>query len=110
MLTIEAAGQRIAADLDDVENATNEAMRKLARLQVSMMNARLDSDLRPYDGQLAVMRVAEAQQQLVAVMSNLAKAHKSMRDDFTKIKMPTDDNDRCPVRQAPQGAQGIKAA
>jgi len=103
MLTIEAAGARVAQDLEDAERLTNESLRVLARLQLSMMNLRLDTDLPQYQGQTAVIRLQEAQKQMVDAMSNLTRVHKSMRDDFTKITSLPDEPGRCP-------ANGLAAA
>ena len=95
-LPIELAGKRIADDLDAAERSANELLRHLALLQVSMMNARIDSDLAPYDGQIAVARVQQAQSQTVEAMGNLAKAHTSMRKEFIEITGYPDIG-RCPV-------------
>lgn len=97
MLPIRAAGKRIADDLDRAERLANESLRATAMLQVSMMNARIDSELSPYEGQIAVIRVQEAAQQLVEAQGNLAKAHKALRTDFIRVVGLPDTNDRCPV-------------
>ncbi len=99
MLTIEAAGARVASDLEDAERLTNESLRALARLQLSMLNVRLDTELPQYQGQLAVVRLQEAQKQMVDAMSNLTKVHKSMREDYLKITGLPDAPGRCPRGQ-----------
>ncbi|WAT17934.1 hypothetical protein OZN62_13615 [Aurantiacibacter sp. MUD11] len=97
MLTVEAAGARVARDLEDAERMTNETLRAMSRLQMSMLNVRLDTDLPQYQGQIAVIRLQEAQKQMVDAMTNLTKVHKAMRDDFTKITGLPDEPGRCPV-------------
>ncbi len=106
MLDLQTAGTRIAEDLDAAERLANETLRAVARLQVSMMNARIDSDLTPYDGQIAVVRVQQASASLVEAQGNLAKAHKSMREDFIKMTglTPPEDGDRCPTDRDPRSA------
>ena len=84
-LTVETAGIRIANNLDDAERAANEALRSKARLLESMMTTRLETELPQYQGHLAVMRLQKAISDDVSSMGELAKAHKSMRDDFTRI-------------------------
>ncbi|MCL6252264.1 hypothetical protein M3P36_14575 [Altererythrobacter sp. KTW20L] len=98
MLTVEAAGARVARDLEEAERFTNESLRALARLNVSMMNVRLDTDLPQYQGQTAVIRLQEAQKQMVDAMSNLTRVHKSLRDDFTRITGLPDTPKRCPTQ------------
>ena len=96
-LPLHAAGTRIAADLAEAERLSNEYVRCLARLQGSMMNARLDSEMEPYDGQIAVVRVQEAQSQAVQSQGNLFKAHTSMRSDFVRMADVPDVIGRCPT-------------
>ncbi|WP_338243168.1 hypothetical protein [Aurantiacibacter hainanensis] len=105
MLTFEAASQRIAADLEQAEILANELQRAIARLQLSMMNLRLDTDIAPYEGQASVIRVQEAQSKAVALQSDLLKAHKGLRSDFTRITMVPDDRDRCPAEPFTTGAR-----
>ncbi|MDG6078090.1 hypothetical protein E3U23_02635 [Erythrobacter litoralis] len=97
MLPIELAGKRIAEDLDAAERLANEFLRAAAKLQTSMMNACIDSELSPHDGQVAVARVQEAQSQIVGARANLLKAHKSMRSDFIRIVGLPDTFTRCPT-------------
>ena len=97
MLTVEAAGVRIAADLEEAERLTNECIRAYARLQTSMMNVRLETELPQYQGQLAVVRLQEAQKNQVDAMSQLAKVHKSMREDYIKVTGLPDQGGRCPA-------------
>ena len=98
MLTVEAAGVRVAEDLEAAEAAVNEAMRRVARLQLSMMNTRLDTELAQYEGQTSVVRVSQANAALVDGMNHLAKAHKQMRADFLRVTAGPDDYERCPAR------------
>ncbi|RIV89218.1 hypothetical protein [Aurantiacibacter zhengii] len=97
MLTVETAGKRVATDLEDAERLTNETLRAMSRLQHSMLNVRLDTELPQYQGQMAIIRLQEAQKHLVDAMTNLTKMHKSLRDDFTKITGLPDEPGRCPV-------------
>ena len=97
MLTVETAGVRVAADLEEAERLSNECMRAFARLQMSMMNIRLETDLPQYQGHTAVMRVQEAQRAQVEAMGQLARAHKAMRDEFLTVTGMPDRLGRCPV-------------
>lgn len=99
MLTIETASRRVTADLDKAENLANELQRAIAQLQLSMMNLRIDTDIAPYEGQVSVVRVQQAQAKAVALQSDLLKAHKGLRSDFTRITMVPDDGDPCPTRR-----------
>src|SRR5690606_35642602 len=97
MLSVEASGDRVARDLEEAERFTNERLRALARLNISMMNVRLDTDLPQYQVQTAVIRLQEALKHMVDAMRNLTPVHKSLRDDFTKITGLPDAPGRCPT-------------
>lgn len=97
MLSFEVASKRVAEDLERAENLANELQRAIAQLQLSMMNLRIDTGIAAYEGQLSVVRVQEAQSKAVALQSDLLKAHKGLRSDFTRITMVPDDRDRCPT-------------
>ncbi len=104
MLTFETASLRVTEDLDAAERLANEALRANARLMQSMMNLRIDTDMRPYEGQIAVVRVQEATAALVEAQNALAKAHKVLRSDFVRISSHADNYDPCPTRR-PAGLQ-----
>lgn len=109
MLTFETASLRVTEDLNQAERMANEALRANSRLMQSMMNLRIDTDLRPYEGQIAVVRVQEASAALVEAQNALAKAHKTLRGDFQRITSHADDNDPCPVTPIKQPS-GLRAA
>lgn len=97
MLTIETAGIRIAADLEQAEALANECLRAHALLMTSMMNLRLETGVAPYEGQIAVSRVQTAMNKIVEAQGDLAKAHKSMREGYIKITGGPDDPFKCPL-------------
>ena len=97
-LSIPIAAKRIASELDSAERLANETLRATAALQVSMMNLRIDGGVAPYESQMSVLRVQQAQAKIVEAQSELAKAHKTLRADFEKITMVPDTDARCPVR------------
>lgn len=102
MLSLQTAGVRIADDLDKVERLTNELLRATAQLQTSMMNACIDSELSPHDGQLPLARLQQAQSQIVDARGNFLRAHKSMREEFikrTEVTAVPDTWVRCPTAQ-----------
>lgn len=94
---VELLGRRVADDLAQAENAANETLQAYARLMQSMMSVRIDSDVAPYEGMTAVMRVQNAMNKIVEAQSDTAKAHKSLRDDFTRITAAPEDGQRCPT-------------
>ena len=104
MLTLELAGHRVAEDLEAAELAVNEALRRVAILQVSMMNTRIDTEVAQYEGQTSVIRVNEAATALVEGMNHLAKAHKGLRADFLRVTGGPDNDERCPAVKPPSGA------
>ena len=67
------------------------------------MNLRIETDIAPYEGQVSVVRVQEAQSKAVSLQTDLLKAHKGLRSDFSRITMVPDDGDRCPTNPAVVG-------
>ncbi len=110
MLTVEAAGVRIAHELEDAERLTNECLRAYAKLQQSMMNVRLETELPQYQGHTAVMRLQEAQKHQVDAMSQLVRVHTSMREDFIKVTGTVDRGGRCPTGGLLIGSSEAKQA
>lgn len=96
-IPVEVMGKRVAAHLADAENLANETLKAHARLLQSMMDVRTETDVAPYEGMPAVMRVQSAMSKLVEAQGDIAKAHKSLRDDFTRITAIPDNNERCPA-------------
>ncbi|WP_156170096.1 hypothetical protein [Aurantiacibacter luteus] len=94
---VEVMGIRVADRLATAENLANQTLRAFAALQQSMMDVRTDSDVAPYEGQIAVMRVQAAAGKIVEAQSELFKAHKSLRADFCRITMLPDSNSDCPA-------------
>ena len=97
MLTIEAAGTRVAQELEATETAINEALRCVARLQGAMINARMDTGLAQYEGQPALARVGQANSALMESMNHVLRAHKGVRADFERVSAGLEDGDRCPL-------------
>ena len=99
-LPLEVAGRRVAAKLADAEDLANQSLRAHAGLMQSMMDARMSADIAPYEGQIAVMRVQAAMSKIVEGQAELAKAHKSLRADFTRITMLPETGEPCPLKVA----------
>jgi|GEM_PF-1973804 len=102
---VEVMGRRVANRLATAEDMANHNLRAHAELMQSMMDVRIDSEIAPYEGQLAVARVQSAMSKLVEAQADLAKAHKMLRSDFQKITMIPDDGERCPTEGLTEGMQ-----
>ncbi|MWV27007.1 hypothetical protein [Aurantiacibacter rhizosphaerae] len=96
---VEHAGRRVAANLAAAEDLANQTLHAHATLMQSMMDVRTQTDVAPYEGMTAVMRVQSAMSKLVEAQADIAKAHKSLRDDFTRITAVPDDGTRCPTEK-----------
>lgn len=96
-IPVEVLGRRVADDLAAAEDLANQTLQAHARLMQSMMEVRTMTDVAPYEGMPAVIRVQNAMSKLVEAQSDIAKAHKSLRDDFTRITAIPDNGERCPV-------------
>lgn len=94
---IKVMGRRVAERLAVAEDLANQNLRAHAALLQSMMDVRTDTDVAPYEGQIAVARLQSAMSKLVEAQSDLAKAHKTLRTDFCRITMIPDDGEPCPT-------------
>lgn len=94
---VEIIGRRVADNLAHAEDLANKSLHAHAALLQSMMDVRTQTDVAPYEGQIAVMRVQAAMSKIVEAQGEIAKAHKSMRADFCRITMIPDNGERCPT-------------
>lgn len=107
-MPVEFAGRRVAEDLAAAEDLANQNLHAHAKLMQSMMDVRIKTDVAPYEGMTAVMRVQTAMSKLVEAQAEIAKAHKGLRSDFTRITAIPDDGTRCPTQQP--FVEGVKTA
>ena len=96
--TVEIMGMRVADRLAEAEDLTNQTLKAFAALQQSMMDVRTETEIAPYEGQMAVIRLQTAMGKIVEAQGELFKSHKSLRTDFCKITMIPDDGSRCPTK------------
>ncbi|WP_340588350.1 hypothetical protein [Erythrobacter alti] len=96
-MSVECAGRRVAENLAFAEDLANQSLHAHAKLMQSMMEVRTRTEVAPYEGMTAVMRVQAAMSKLVEAQGEIAKAHKSLRSDFTRITAIPDDGTRCPT-------------
>lgn len=104
-MPVELAGRRVAQDLEAAENLANQSLQAHAKLMQSMMEVRTQTDVAPYEGMTAVMRVQSAMNKLVEAQSEIARAHKSLRSDFSRITAMPDNGERCPVNPTVVGVE-----
>ena len=85
MLTIPAAGPRVARELEIAERLTNDTIASYADIKKTMMAIRRDTEVPQYAGQDTLMRLQKAEQCLVDAMTNLARVHKGLREEFIEV-------------------------
>ena len=95
-MTVEIAGRRVKRVLEAAERSTNETSRAYAELQTAMLDVRLETELPQYQGQVAMMRLQEAQRHVIEAQGQLARVHKEMRDQFIDVTAGPDEP-RCPI-------------
>ena len=106
-MTVEIAGQRVKRVLESAERMTNETSRAYAELQTAMLDVRLETDLPQYQGQVAMLRLQEAQKLVIEAQGQLARVHKAMREEFIEVTAGPDEP-RCPIK--PTGFMEVNVA
>lgn len=96
-LTVEAAGVRVASDLEAAERQLNEALLSKAKLLQSLLMTRLDTGLPQYEGQIAIVRLQEAIKADIDSMNSLIRTHKSLRSNYLSVTGTADEPGRCPA-------------
>ena len=81
LMTSQVATTRITRELRDTEDAIDKALACKAALLATMAQARLDTQAPAYSGHVAMMRLAKAEQSLMAARGDLIRAH----DDLFKL-------------------------
>jgi hypothetical protein len=74
-MTKSIAQLRITRELSEAETALNTALLKQSQLFSTMLSARAEVGVSPILGQDALLRLAKAQQTLLAASSDLARVH-----------------------------------
>lgn len=93
------ARMRIARELQSAESALNDALLKQSSLFTTMVAARRDTEVEPFTGQDALLRLARSQQSLLSAGGDLARIHGKMLDISEKIV----GFDECPDELKPMG-------
>lgn len=74
-MTKAVASVRIAREMQDAEQALNEALLKQSSLFTSMLMARRDTPADPFIGQDALLRLSRSQQSMLSAGGDLARVH-----------------------------------
>jgi hypothetical protein len=74
-MTLETAALRIGRELRAAEEKVDEALLASARLMTELLTARQHPDVVVHEGQKALIRLAQAVNQLVAGGSNIFRVH-----------------------------------
>ncbi len=93
-MTNTVAQQRITRDLRHAEAALDEALLRQARLLSTMVHARRETDVSPFLGQDAMMRLVRSQQAMLNAGGELARVHGRLSDIAEEMLIGTDP---CPT-------------
>ncbi|RDC61371.1 hypothetical protein HME9302_02593 [Alteripontixanthobacter maritimus] len=95
-MTTTIAALRISNEIATTENLLDQAGAAIATLTATAMIARADTGSASGTGQIALMRLAKAQQQLVGAQSEIHRAHAELLKT-AKIVGEADHDGKCPV-------------
>lgn len=92
-------GMRITRDLHQVEAALDEALIRQANLLATMVRARRETEVGPFTGQEALLRLAASQRAVLDASGEIARVHGKLLDVGRELGSFIDD---CP----PAGSLG----
>ena len=99
-MTSQVATARITRELLQFETAIDHALACKSALLATMVRARVDTEAPGHSGQVAMMRLARAEQALIAARGDLIRAHEELyklgqeRGDIADGKPPSGELDR----------------
>ncbi|MCC6925403.1 hypothetical protein [Novosphingobium sp.] len=102
-MSADVARIRISRELNDAEDALNEALLKQTELFASLVTARRDTNAKRFEGQDALLRLSRSQQSLLSAGGDLARVHGRLLEIDREMGGPaTDcpDNWREPMKTA----------
>lgn len=92
-ITKAVAGVRIAREMQDAEQALNDALLKQSSLFTSMLMARRDTQVDQFIGQDALLRLSRSQQSMLSAGGDLARVHSRLLDINREVRAVLDE---CP--------------
>lgn len=105
-LSLASATARIARQLSEVEQATDQAILKSAELMASLVRARAETGVVVHTGQWALIRLVKAQQALVEGSNNIFRVH----DEMSGIGREMGVFDEREATTPPSGLGGIETS
>lgn len=96
MLTKDIAAVRIARAIAEAESAADELLQKIARLQSSMLEARLGLDVPRRAGQGALLRLGKANEQAIAATTAIHCVHAELLKTDESVRGLADQDGECP--------------
>lgn len=94
-MTFAVANMRVSRDIREAERALDEALLRHSALFASMVSARRETDLEPFTGHEALLRLAKSQQALLDAGGDLARVHGQLLD----IQREKSGVDECPPEE-----------
>lgn len=98
-MTFAVANMRVSRDIREAERALDEALLRHSALFASMVSARRETDLEPFTGHEALLRLAKSQQSLLDAGGDLARVHGQLLD----IQREKSGADECPPEEKTGG-------
>ena len=103
---IRIAELKLGHDIPEAESSVDQALANVSVLIATLLNARIDTGLPPATAQIAVRRLAKAQNALVEASTDVLRAH----DELKKIGREYCgwDTEECPPVQATVDSPDLK--
>ena len=92
-ITKAVADVRIAREMQDAEQALNDALLKQSSLFTSMLMARRDTQVDQFIGQDALLRLSRSQQSMLSAGGDLARVHSRLLEINREVGAGLD---KCP--------------
>jgi len=92
-MTIDVARMRIAREVQGTEQALDEALLRSSTLMATLLDARMETDSEPFEGQEALLRLSRTQGSLLEASNDLARVHGKLKELQTRMA----GFERCPT-------------
>lgn len=107
-MTKQVASARLARQVPKAEQAIDEALQATTAVLQTMLSARIEADVPAHTGQLALAKLMQSQQALIAASNDFMRVHRELAV-IGKELMAADYGD-CPPAQAAIEQSSVQAA
>ena len=77
-MTRQIASARLARQVPEAEQAIDQALQATTAVLQTMLSARIEADVPPHTGQLALSKLMQSQQALIAASNDFMRVHREL--------------------------------